>query len=465
MRLLKTNTSKIILVICCLMMVLACKKDEKPVDDTSDDMPSTGVLEDVAYIQTFGGSDEDEALSIVESNDGNYVILGSTKSTDGDIEGKASDDVDFWLLKISPAGDKIWSKTYGGSSDDRATKINKTSDGGYMLSGYSRSNDGDVSGNEGFHDMWIAKLDAQGTMQWDKNFGFSGSDQAYNAFQTTDGGYFLTGFLDVTASGGAGDDAQGNTGNDDSARGNNHGVGEFWGIKLNASGVKEWRHYFGGSNNDRSYDALQTNDGGYLMIGASESSDFDVIDDKGSYDLWAVRLSANGNLLWTRSFGGSEIDIGYAVTKANDGNYIMVGDTRSDDKDVSNPLGNADSWAVKFNDDGDIIWEKTFGGTEFESARNIIPLASGNYLITGSTRSPNGDVTENKGQNDIWAVILDPSGAIVEQKTFGGSSLDFGDAAIETSDNKIVIVGNTESNDLDIPQNRGIKDFVVIKLN
>lgn len=465
MRFIKTNTPKIILVLCCLLTVLACKKDEKPVDDTTDDMPATGILDDVAYIKTFGGGDEDEALSIVESNDGNYLILGSTKSTDGDIEDKAADDVDFWLLKINPAGEKIWSKTYGGSSDDRATKISKTSDGGYMLSGYSRSSDGDVSGNEGFHDMWIAKLDSQGNIQWDKNFGFSGSDQAYDAFQTTDGGYFVTGFLDVTASGGAGDDAQNDPGNDDSARENLHGVGEFWGIKLNANGVKQWRRYFGGTSNDRSYDALQTNDGGFLMIGASESTDFDIIDDKGSYDLWAVRLSPNGDLIWTRSFGGIEIDIGYGATKANDGNYIMIGDTRSMDQDVSNPLGNADCWAVKFNDDGDIIWERTYGGTEFESGRNIIPLSSGNYLISGSTRSPNGDVTENRGQNDIWAIIIDPAGAIIEQKTFGGTSLDFADAAIETSDNKIVIVGNTESNDLDIPQNKGIKDFVVIKFN
>jgi hypothetical protein len=450
---------------CALTLILmcgfyACKKDESPIppaggtDDESPPVVSNfeGVID---YVKTFGGSNEDEAVDVVQANDGGYVMVGTTSSTDGDITDKTTTDADYWVLKVNAEGVKQWSKTYGGTSPDRATGIKKTNDGGYILSGHSRSNDGDVGGNEGFHDYWIVKINSAGDIQWETNFGFSGSDQALNIIQTSDGGYFATGFLDVTASGGMGNDG----------RNPEHGVGEFWGIKMNANGDKIWRRYFGGSNNDRSYDVVQTDDGGFIMAGASESSDFDITDDKGSYDFWVIKVSAGGEKVWTKSYGGSEIDIGYSITKASDGNFIIVGDTRSIDKDVSNPIGNADLWVVKFNkNNGAIIWEKTYGGDQFESARSIERLPNGTYLISGSTRSANGDVSMNIGQNDAWVIVINENGELQFQKTVGGTSLDFADAAIQTSDNKLIVVGNTESNDVDIAINRGIKDLLLIKV-
>ncbi len=460
----KYNTYLLLLVV--IYFFVACGKDDPatnvPVEEETN--TDTGFAGNIDFVKTFGGSNEDDAVSVILANDGNYLVFGSTQSNDGDIIDKTATDSDFWLLKLTPTGEKLWSKTYGGSSDERASKIEKTSDGGYILSGYSRSDDGDVlSGNEGFHDYWVVKINSEGAIQWENHFGFSGSDQAFDAFQTTDRGYFVTGFLDVSASGQQGNDFGGdnNTGN---TRGTNHGVGEYWAVKLDANGQKVWRRYFGGTNNDRSYDALQTADGGYLMVGASESNDFDILDDKGSYDFWAVRLNANGDKLWTKSFGGSEIDVGYALTKTTDGNYIIVGDTRSNDKDVTNAKGSADAWAVKFSDTGEKIWQKTYGGPEFESARSIHATSNGTYVIAGNTRGNSGDFTINKGQNDALVYIIDETGAIKFQKTVGGSSLDFAEDAMYTSDNKIVIVGNTESNNQDIPQNRGIKDLLIIKL-
>ncbi|MCB0466430.1 MAG: hypothetical protein KDC78_12275, partial [Aequorivita sp.] len=285
-----------------LLIGISCGKD-----DGTNNIGSE-INGEIELVKTYGGSGIDEAVSVVEAFDDNYMVFGSTRSTDGDITDKTGNDSDFWLLKISKTGEVIWSKTYGGSNDEEAARITKTNDGGYLLSGYTASNDGDVSNNAGFHDYWIVKIDASGTIMWEENFGFSGSDQAYNAFQTSDGGYFITGFFDVSASGGAGNDLQ---------KGVAHGVGEFWGIKLDATGTKQWRRYFGGTNNDRSYDALETNDGGFLMTGTSESIDFDKTDPKGSYDYWAVRLTANGDLLWTKSFGGEEIDNSYASIKTN----------------------------------------------------------------------------------------------------------------------------------------------------
>ncbi|GER58849.1 lipoprotein [Patiriisocius marinus] len=416
----------------------------------------------VSYVKTFGGSGVDIAVDIVEANNGNYVIVGTTTSTDGDISGKTTSDQDYWMLEITPEGSMVSNQTYGGSQDDVVSSVSKTSDGGYIMSGYSRSTDGDVSENAGFQDFWLVKTNSTGTIQWEQSFGFLGTDQAFNVFETSTGNFFATGFLDVTASGGEGNDAT-TSGNDDT-RGVLHGVGEFWGILMDSNGNKLWRRYFGGSNNDRSYDAIETNDGGFLMTGASESVDFDITDDKGSYDFWAVRLDVNGNKLWTKSFGGSEIDISYAVAKTTDNGYILVGDTRSSDKDVSNLYGNADVWAVKFNDDGAIVWEQNYGGASFDSARDIKKLNNGDFAIVGNSRSGSGDYTNNYGQNDIMLMTIGANGNLKYSYTAGGSGLDFGDALIQTQDNSIVLVGNTESNDNDITTNRGIKDVVVIKI-
>lgn len=428
--------------------LFSCGKDDGP-------GPEPEINGEVELIKTYGGSGIDEAVSIVEANDGNYMVLGSTRSTDGDITGRSGNDSDFWLLKIAKNGDIIWSKTYGGSDDESAARITKTNDGGFLLSGFTTSNDGDVSENEGFQDYWIVKIDSSGNIMWEENFGFSGSDQAYKAFQTSDGGYFVTGYFDVSASGGGGNDV---------GRGTLHGVGEFWGIKLKADGTKEWRRYFGGTNNDRSYDAVETADGGFLMTGTSESVDFDKTDPKGTYDYWAVRLTATGDLVWTKSFGGNEIDNSYASIKTQDGNYIMVGDSRSADQDVTSPRGNADAWMVKFDDNGSKIWQKSFGGSQFDTAHSIVQRANGDYILSGHSRSNDVDLSTNNGVNDAWIFIVDENGSMKFQKSIGGSELDFASEAIETTDNKIIAVGNTESNDLDIPLNKGSKDFLLIKL-
>src|SRR5690606_12003927 len=164
------------------------------------------------------------------------------------------------------------------------------------------------------------------------------------------------------------------------------------------------------------------------------------------------------------NFGGSGIEIGYSVTKTGDGNFIVVGDTRSSDKDVSNPLGNADFWAIKFDPDGNMIWEKTYGGSGFESARSIKPLENGDFFIVGSTRSMDMDVTENKGQNDCWAIIIDTNGNMKWQRSFGGSAMDVANEAVVLDDNQVVIVGSSQSNDGDVLENKGSKDVLVIKL-
>jgi hypothetical protein len=466
------SRKRILTLLLLAILTIACSKDEGelPAPDSTD--PETDEPEEeedtslnfaVEFVNVFGGSEDDTFHDVKATSDGGFIALGYSQSIDGDITDNSNQVNMYWLVKTDSAGNIQWSKTYGGTNDDRGEEVIQTSDGGYALSGYSRSSDGDVSANEGFQDHWIVKLDAQGEIQWEKNYGFSGSDQAFSIIQTSDGGYFTSGFLDVTASGGEGDDLL-ESENNEETRAVQHGVGEFWGHKLDANGNKEWRRYFGGTNNDRSYDAVQADDGGILMVGASESTDFDISAPKGSYDFWAVRISATGDLLWERSFGGTEIDIAFAVTKSQDGNYVIAGDTRSNDGDVTGFNGNADVWVIKINDQGTLLWEKTLGGTNFDTARAITTIPDG-FAITGSSRSNDIDVTTNSGQNDFWIAIVDTNGNLQNQRSIGGDGIDFGLGIAVNAQGEIIIAGETQSTSGELTSANGSQDAVLIKIN
>lgn len=426
-------------------------------DDTIKVRILTGEIE---WQKTFGGSNDEIARDVIETNDGGYAVIGYTKSIDGDITDKQSEENDFWVLKLDSNGNLEWQKTYGGSGDDKGRAIIQTNDGGYAITGPSKSSDGDGSNNEGQHDHWILKLDTQGAIQWEKSYGFGGHDHSQSIMQTDDGGYFIGGYLDVSASGGLGNEtvAKNTT---------KHGVGEFWGQKLDANGDLQWRRYFGGSNNDRIYKVLPAHDGNIMLIGSSESNDFDIENSKGSYDYWVVKINNGGEKLWERSFGGSGIDDGYAATTTNDGNYLIAGSAISSDGDISSAKGNSDVWVIKIDDNGTMLWEKSYGGTEFDAAFAIAKSARGfdSYVIAGNSKSIDGDTTSNNGENDFWVLKIDSSGNLLFEKSLGGSGLDFAYGVVETSDQKIVVVGETESSDNDISTNNGQKDIWVAKIN
>ena len=441
-------------------MFIACTGD-----DSNSGVPEDSVFDgELVWVKTFGGTNEDDAIDIVEADDGGYVVLGFTNSTDGDITGKINPDQDYWLLKLNQGGDKIWDKTYGGSQNDQATSLSKTNDGGYIISGYTSSFDGDVTENAGFQDYWIVKVDSQGEIQWEKSFGFIGQDQAYKVIPTSDGGYFASGTLQV---GEGGSNGEGNDiiHGDQSSRNSQHSLGDYWGIKMDANGNKIWRRYFGGTQADLNKDVIETDDGGFLLIGVSDSPDFDISNAIGADDFWVIKVSALGEKVWEHSYGGLETDRAFSVTRADDGNFILAGESRSLGQDVSNPKGGGDIWIVKINaSNGSILWEQSFGGTEFDTSRGIKKMDNGSFAIAGSSRSANMDVSNNYGANDAWLLIVDSDGTLEYEKTIGGSDIDFGNDVMETSVNEIVFVGSTLSNDFDIPLNKGNKDILIFKM-
>ncbi len=441
------------------LVITSCSKDEPSPEEMQEEEEEEEPIQinlNLAFAKNIGGSDIDEGAAIIQAADGGFVIVGTTKSTDGDIIDKVGDDYDVWVLKTDAQGVAQWSRTYGGSDDDKGTGIARTNDGGYIISAVTRSEDGDVaSGNAGFNDMWIIKISSSGAIIWEKTYGYAGNDVAYKVITTSDGGYLLLGVLDVTASGGEGNVGRAN---------GNHAGGDYWVVKLDSKGLREWSRYYGGTFTDTAYDAVETSTGGFIITGSSDSQDVDITSNIGEYDYWILNIDASGNIVWRKNFGGSEIDLVYAMTKTLDGNYLLVGDARSSDGDIQNPLGNADVFALKINETGAIIWAKSYGGTQFESARDVVALTDGTFAIVASSRSNDIDLNANYGVNDAWLLLVDADGGVIGQKNMGGSDLDFGEGITQTSDGKIIITGSTESVDGDFTATKGNKDLLLIKI-
>ncbi|TYA70137.1 hypothetical protein [Seonamhaeicola marinus] len=430
------------LSIALAVLVLRCSNNDTPQTSSPPD-------KDVTFVKTLGGSNNESARSIIATSDGGYAILGYTQSSDGDITNKTNSSFDYWLLKFDANHALQWQQTYGGASDDRGSCLIQTQDNGFALLGSRKS-------TNGFNDFWVIRTNASGHISWETSFGFSGTDEGISIIETNDNGLLLTGVLDVTASGG-----QGNTKHNLTKR---HAGGDYWAVKLDASGNLEWSKFFGGTFTDTPYDVVQTDDNGYILVGSSDSADTDIKNNKGTYDFWVIKISETGNLVWETSFGGTQLDEARGIAKTNDGNFIIIGDTRSNDKDVGFNKGAADFWVIKISNQGDLLWEKTFGGSSFDAARAIHRTKDNGFVISGSSRSADTDLEANNGQNDAWVIKLNNQGNLEWQKSLGGADVDLAYDAIQLNDNSIVVVGESNSSNADIPENKGFSDLLIFNI-
>ncbi|SFJ54153.1 hypothetical protein [Olleya namhaensis] len=428
-------------------------------DETLEEIePATNTLAqgNLETVTTLGGSKNESGQAVAKTTDGGCIVLGFTQSMDGDITTKTDESYDVWVLKYNEDLTLEWTKTFGGTNDERGHDIIQTQDGGYAIIGFTYSTDGDVTANNGQEDFWIIKLDAQGNLLWEKTYGYSGIDTGHAIIQTNDGGYFITGVLDVTSSGGAGNTRSSQV---------QHAGGDYWALKLDPTGNIQWSKYFGGFFSDTAYDAIQTNDDSFIIIGSSDSEDTDISNNIGSYDFWIIKTSNTGETLWEKSFGTTEIDEARAVINTSDGNYLIIGDTRGGNTDVSSNSGAADVWVIKVSPNGELLWEKTYGGEGFDVGRDIATTNDDGYIISGSSRSASGDLTGNQGQNDAWVFKIDNTGNLKWQKTVGGSNVDFAYSVTELNNGKIIAVGESSSNDGNINENKGFTDLLLIEIN
>ncbi len=441
-----------ILAVMAGLLAIACSDDNRS-------LPDNGFAGEVSWSKNYGGSANEFIGNAASTPDGGLIAIGYTDSGDGDIDPQHT-GTEAWLIRLDAEGNKMWSKTLGGSADDYGTSIVATPDGHYAISGYSGSSDGQLPGNLGMHDFLISKIDIDGNILWAKNYGFMSHDHAHKIIATSDGGFFIAGYADYA---GIDDNGMGNQGPGHEMRGSLHGVGEYFGIKLDAQGNLQWYRYFGGTMNDRVNDIAQADDGGILMAGYTESTDFDIEDSRGSYDYWVIKLHPDGMLHWKKNYGGSGIDQAFAIVNTGYNSYMVAGRSNSTNGDVSSPIGNFDAWVIHIDDHGHLLWEKSFGTTEFDAASSIRRW-NGKYLLSGDTRGAvNGP---SMGQNDFWAFTIDvhPASGILWQKTFGGSGIDQATDALPLQ-NGLVILGESQSSDGDVPGNRGGGDLWLVKLD
>jgi len=389
----------------------------------------------IEWQNCFGGSKWDYAHDIVKVDDG-YLILGHTRSDDGDIS-HLHGIADMWLVKVNNTGDLLWEKTYGGSKVDGGIRIFEAGDGNFYIIGGSNSSDGDISYNPypDSYNLWLLKIDSVGNIIWEVIYGGNGDETVWTGTTTDDGGLVAL----VWTSSSDGDVS------------NHYGYYDAWMIKVNSDGEKEWDVTLGSPGQDVGQAIIQTSDGGFL-VGIStqlfEGGNITCIPHNSDYsEAILVKLDANLNIEWDRCYGGSNHDGSTALAEVSDG-YIMGGYTRSNDGDVSGNHGGSDIWIVKTGFEGNIIWQKCFGGSKDEDLSTMHIDEFENILIAGVTRSKDGDVSHNHSiseyDTDIWLFKINNQGDLLWEHCFGGIANEqiwFGFHYI--NENNFVIAGTT----------------------
>jgi uncharacterized delta-60 repeat protein/uncharacterized repeat protein (TIGR02543 family) len=357
---------------------------------------------------TYGGAGAEFIHDILQTSDGGYILAGYTNSS-------GAGGYDFWIIKITSDFQLEWARTYGGVSDDLARSIQQTSDGGYLVAGHA----GPGSFGAGNDDAWLVKLDSTGNSVWQRSFGGTSYDYVYSAQEASDGSFFV-----------AGHSSSFNVGVDY----------DIWVMKLNSDRSVNWQHTSGGTNDESIRAMALTSDGGCIVAGDTASF------GAGGFDLWVLKISSTGTVDWEFTYGGSGNEQGWSVQETSDGGYIVAGDTDSFG------AGGFDVWILKLDGGGTPLWQHTYGGTGRDRARSVQETSDGSYIVSGFTDS------YGSGGNDAWVLKLNSSGTPEWQYAYGESLSETAISIRATSEGGYIAGGHTDSH------GAGAQDFLLLKL-
>lgn len=383
----------------------------------------------VEWDKTIGGYGNDYLNSIIQTRDSGFI------------GGGYSDGGGYGIVKLNKTGGRIWGKSYRGNNIDILKIVQPTNNGGYILGGYSTSSNFYEKSemNLGGADFWILKVDSIGTIIWQNTIGGNDHDKLTSLNKTTDGGYILGGY------------SISNISFDKTENSNGY---DYWVVKINSSGSIVWQNTITADNNDYLTSIIQTSDGGYLVGGYTNSQlsgdKTDYNHNYYDYDFWVLKLNSSGNIIWQKTLGGTNDEKLSTVIQTRDHGYLLGGFSNSNKSGnkTEDSKGGWDYWMIKLDNNGDVLWDKTVGGDRGDSLYSLIQLSSGGYLLSGisNSNSNTGDkMVGNRGGTDYWVLKLDESLNIVWQRTLGGQQNDVAKSIIETFDKKYVVGGESTS--------------------
>jgi hypothetical protein len=290
--------------------------------------------------QTYGGENGDRVYSLILTTDGGYALVGRTHSFGVSIS-------DCWFIKVDRFGNMEWNQTYGGSNQDEALAVVQTNDGGYALACETWINDGSDQ------DFLLIKTDAKGNMQWNKTYGGFGQETPFSMVETSDAGFAVA------------------------VRSRSFGAGaaDCWFIKVDRFGNMEWNQTYGGIETDYAESIVQTSDGGFALGGTTESF------ASGWTECWLIKTDNVGNMQWNKTYGGAETDWIHSLIITYDGGFAFIGETNSFG------AGSRDFWLVKTDSNGNIEWSRTYGGAKQDYGQSLVQTLDGGYALAGNTES------------------------------------------------------------------------------
>jgi hypothetical protein len=337
---------------------------------------------------------------------------------------------------------------YGGNSTDDPKDIAINPAKTFMFfGGRSFSTDGDVPGNIAGSDFWIMKRNLDGTLVWSKNYGGLSNDDLVTIMPHTDGGVL----------------AFGTTHTDQGSFGTINGLAGGWLMRTNAAGAIINGKIFGGQISEIAIDAFRSVNGDVTLLLQAGSTTLNGQINHGVLDTWVVHVNSNFEILWSNLLGGSDSDIPTAMTQDINGNIYIAAQTNSNLSGADPNHGEFDTWIMKLGPDGQMIWQKTFGGTENDIPNDIIVHPDGFVYVTVQSQSDDDDFEGNSGINDLWLLKLnETNGNLLAQKRYGGSGNDFNGRLDLFGQDHLVIAASTTSTNGDITGNKGLSDVWII---
>ena len=403
----------------------------------------------IDWMKRYGGSSTDLLNSLIITQDGGFLMGGSSNSGISGIktEERIGYNQDYWVIKTDNLGAIEWQKTIGAGNPNGLgdlgaevlRKVRQAADGGYFLGGNSDSPafGSKTEPNYGGQDYWIVKINSSGTIVWQKDIGGTNEDECFALEATPDGGCIAGGYSRSGLSGNKTD--------------SNRGLKDYWVVKLDANGQIQWQKSYGGASDDILYSILALENQEYILVGASASniSGEKTENSKGGGDFWIIKIDASGNIIWQKTIGGNSGDIPYNAVKLVDG-FVFSGVSYSNisfDK-TENSRGGADYWMLKTDFNGNVLWDKTIGGglDEFPTGLMSMEVGSGFVLAGTSYSDISGDKTvPNYGDYNGWVIRTNQNGELLWQKGIGGSYTDAFNQVVELPDHSVLLGGGASS--------------------